>query len=420
MLAQLLDSAVPGLEAAAVTALRRLSMVPALAAEVAVIAGVPTCLRLLRDSHSFAVHAAAAAQLSAQIAGSDERRRAAVAAGAVPLLVRCLLGVRATEGTRAGAWWPTYVPSPVQYAVARAIDHVTDGQPCAGVQHSGLVQLVGQLGGSQGASAQEHATTAVYILSQQPSSSLMPDGIDPGFAWAVKLQLLARCGTVLPLLKLLQDGSSQDQRDMAASILANIARKRISRTACRALPHAEQLMWAEFAESGGVAALLSIVRDGSARASNSAMAILKDLSQRSIVQHALVAAGGCEIIVRRLQQADADIAFTASRCFEHLAEGPPAVWKAALAAGTLPALQSALLLNPGGEDDLFLNSAVWRYKRLRCAAAVPTVVQEAVHCVRRRTSEGPNQLAIVPQISRRVPCQLAAHPAFPRHCCRQV
>lgn len=135
VLAQLLDSAVPGLQAAAVTALRRLSMVPALAAEVAAIAGVPTCLRLLMDSHSSALHAAAAAQLSAQIAGSDERRRAAVAAGAVPLLVRCLLGGTATEGTP--AWRPTYQSRRVQHAVARAIDHVT-----------GLAQLVGQLDGA--------------------------------------------------------------------------------------------------------------------------------------------------------------------------------------------------------------------------------------------------------------------------------
>lgn len=133
MLAAQLGSGSPALQAAALLGLRRL--LRRQPADVAAVADVPTCLRLLRDSHSPAVHAAAAGMLTALAAIDTDSGPAALAAGAVPLLLHRLLGAEDTAVQSGPEWRPTSLPLAVQYVLAWALLTLC---PAAAVNGRGL------------------------------------------------------------------------------------------------------------------------------------------------------------------------------------------------------------------------------------------------------------------------------------------
>ena len=160
------DNASAASKAAALVALRRLASQTALFDEVAGAASIPACLQLLGvDNGGRALYAAAAALLTSLAAGSEQRRREAVAQGAAPLLLRHVMN--------GGLWQPSDPPPhALEFAAARALHTLHPVAPDTGLRHAGIWQTVNALG-SDADDVQQRAVVAVahFVKQHVPSVS---------------------------------------------------------------------------------------------------------------------------------------------------------------------------------------------------------------------------------------------------------
>lgn len=343
-LAQLVASGLPTLQAPALVALRRLSLLPAATAEVAAVAGVPLCLQLLRDSHAPGVHAAAAAQLTALAAHSAEDRLAAEAAGAVPLLLICLLGNSQRADQR--YWLPSCVPEPVQFAVARAI-------PClapegASLQHRGLLRLVSRM--NPGGLMSWVEMDGLAKVAGLYDNNLGTDA-NGELARHIKLRLLLNAGAILETVHVLRNSPDVEARAVAAAVLRICATRCQQPTLVAYLPAVEAQMATEVVTAGGIPALLSAARTGidshewaQQRLQRAAMCALAQLSTHPSAHTALVEAGFVPVIVQLLFSSDCDsaAALAAVDAAWHLAASSPAVRQALLDSALVRALPAAM------------------------------------------------------------------------------
>lgn len=359
MLAAQLGSGSPALQAAALLGLRRLLRQQP--AEVAAVADAPTCLRLLRDSHSPAVHAAAAALLTALAAVDTDRGPAALAAGAVPLLLHRLLGAEDPAVQSGPAWRPASLPLAVQHALARALLRLCpaaamNGQ---GLFHEALFQLI-----SRAASGHEDEAILLDTVSNMLSDdsrqcrrrSLLErsdDGrqlFDHNLARSIKLQLLLRLSAVPRAMRLLTAGNHLSR----TSALHFLYYSTLVPMACSSTA-ADFAVAAEVTATGAVPLLLTLISGssearGSGRTSLSQLldythpillpaALLANICGRSACHPALLAAGTVQTIAQLLtQQLPTDVLNQLVDAVEQLSKGSSAVRRALLAAGVLPAL----------------------------------------------------------------------------------
>lgn len=340
VLAQLVASGLPALQAPALVTLRRLSLLPAATAAVAAVAGVPLCLQLLRDSNAAAVHAAAAAQLTAWAAHSAEDRLAAEAAGAVPLLLICLLGNSQRADQR--YWLPSCVPEPAQFAVARAIQCLAPEG--ASLQHRGLLRLVSRMNPGGPTPWVEMDGLAMVAYDSNCGA-----GVNGEFARHVKLRLLLNAGAIPETVHVLRNSPEPNARALAAAVLRVCAARCQQPTLVASLPAIEAQTATEIVTAGSIPALLSAARSDSheraqQKLQQAAMCALAQLSSHPSAHTALLEAGVVPVIVQLLFSSDPEsaaalAAVDAAWC---LAAGSPAVRQALLDSALVRALPAAM------------------------------------------------------------------------------